>query len=337
MNSEASSTEQQADTSADSFWNYHPDLPIQTGGIFRNITNPLAVAKGILLSWFGVYVRGLFLLMIAVLWFTVFPTIQTIGEGGWSWVLQIYLVNLVLMLCWAGGIHLYFYTFAMQGDHRQFDMNAMQKGGQFTFGGQVFDNMFWTLVYGVSIWTIYECGLLWLLSQELIPSHSWHEGPIWFVLLFLIIPFWDSVHFYFVHRLLHMKWMYKHFHSVHHRNISVGPWSGLSMHPVESAIYLSPVVIHLFLPSDPLHIVFHISWYAMGPATTHCGFEAMSIQGKNIPRLGDFFHVLHHRFYQCNYGNSEVPLDKLNGSFHDGTKQASRDLKARLRQRVKRA
>ena len=312
-------------------WNYHPEVPIQTGGIFRNILNPLFVVKGIILSWFGgVYVRGIYLLLISLLWFTVFPDMATIAGGGWGWVVHIWLLNILMLTAWAGGMHLYFYTFARQGKYLQFSMNTMQKGKKYTFGDQVYDNMFWSLVWGVSIWTVYECGLLWLLAHGWTPVTSWAENPIWFVLLFLIIPFWDSMHFYTVHRLLHHPWIYKHAHSVHHRNISTGPWSGLSMHPYELIIYLSPVVIHLFLPSDPLHIVFHISWYAMGPATTHCGFQSLSIRGVNYPVLGDFFHALHHRFFQCNYGNSEVPLDTLNGSFHNGTQAATKAMRQRI-------
>jgi len=235
-----------------------------------------------------------------------------------------------MMLVWAGGLHLFFHRFSCQGKYLQFSMNPMQKGPRYAFGDQVYDNMFWTLAFGVPIWTLYECGLLWLLANNFIPSHSWEDGQLWFVLFFILIPFWDSSHFYAIHRLLHMKWLYKRFHAVHHRNINVGPWSGLSMHPVESAIYLSPVIIHLFLPSHPIHIVFHITWYALGPAATHCGFEAISVKGVNYPRLGDFFHVLHHKFFECNYGNSEVPLDKMGGSFHDGTKQGTREIRGRM-------
>lgn len=314
-------------------WNHHPAVPIPTGGVFRNILNPIAVIRGILLSWFGVYVRGIFLAVIAVLWLTIFPTIETIASGGWLWTLQIFVINMALMLSWAGGLHLYFFTYAKQGTFLRYSMNELGSGPKFTLGHQTYDNMFWTLAWGVPIWTCYECGLLWLLAQGMIPYHGWDDGPVWFVLLFVLIPFWDSAHFYTVHRLLHWRWIYKHVHSVHHRNITVGPWSGLSMHPVEGAIYLSPVVVHLFLPSHPLHIVFHISWYAMGPAATHCGFEAISIAGGRYPRLGDFFHQLHHRFFECNYGNSDVPLDNLSGTFHDGTRAAT----LATRERMKRA
>jgi len=312
-------------------WNYHPVVPISTGGIFRNLLNPFVVLKGIFLSWFGLYVRGLFVLLITAIWLTIFPTLAEIAAGPGIWMLEILLINMVLMLCWAGGLHLYFYRYGKQGAFLRFSVNTMETRAKFTFGDQVWDNMSWTLAWGVPIWTAYECGLLWMLSQGMIPGHDWDTGAIWFIAFFVLIPFWDSAHFFTVHRFLHSKWLYGKVHSVHHRNIHVGPWSGLSMHPVETAIYLSVVVIHLVLPSHPVHIVFHITWYALGPAATHCGFEAISVAGGKYPRLGDFFHQLHHEFFECNYGNSEVPLDRMTGNFHDGTRGATKAMRARMK------
>ena len=38
----------------------------------------------------------------------------------------------------------------------------------------------------------------------------------------------------------------------------------------------------------------------------------------------DYFHHLHHRYFECNYGNRPVPLDRLFGTFHDGTPEGPR-------------
>ena len=124
-------------------WNHHPSVPIQIGGIFRNILNPFAVLKGIAFSWFGTYVRGLFLGLIVLLWFTVFPEIEEISRGLGIWVLEVYAINLGLMLCWTGGLHLYFYTLHIQNRFLEYDVNSMQTGNKFTFGDLVWDNMFW--------------------------------------------------------------------------------------------------------------------------------------------------------------------------------------------------
>ena len=56
-----------------------------------------------------------------------------------------------------------------------------------------------------------------------------------------VIPLWREVHFYAIHRLIHWPPLYQAVHSLHHRNTNPGPWSGLSMHPVEHLLYFSAV------------------------------------------------------------------------------------------------
>lgn len=34
---------------------------------------------------------------------------------------------------------------------------------------------------------------------------------------------------------------------------------------------------------------------------------------------GSYFHYLHHRYYDFNYGEATIPLDKLFGTFKDGS------------------
>jgi len=36
--------------------------------------------------------------------------------------------------------------------------------------------------------------------------------------------------------------MYKKVHSLHHRNTNIGPWSGLSMHPIEHLLFFSSIL-----------------------------------------------------------------------------------------------
>ena len=43
--------------------------------------------------------------------------------------------------------------------------------------------------------------------------------------------------------------------------------------------------------------------------------------GSSNPSAG-YFHYLHHRYFECNYGELTSPLDKWFGTFHDGTKKA---------------
>ena len=62
---------------------------------------------------------------------------------------------------------------------------------------------------------------------------------------------------------------------------------------------------------------------------THTGYEDLLVSDKRRLALGTFYHQLHHRYFECNYGNLEVPWDKLFGSFHDGTDESHAEFKQR--------
>jgi lathosterol oxidase len=130
---------------------------------------------------------------------------------------------------------------------------------------------------------------------------------------------------------LHIPWLYRTAHALHHRNTNIGPWSGLSMHPIEHAMYFGTVSIHWIIASHPVHMIFHLQMYALSAVTTHTGFEGIFVKDKKRLHLGMFHHQMHHRYFECNYGNLDVPWDKLFGSFHDGTDEAHLRMKERQR------
>lgn len=243
-----------------------------------------------------------------------------------------FLRNLGLMILVAGGLHLYFYTLKKQGAKRKFDPGDLATNNRkFLTRTQVWDNIFWTCVSGVPIWTAYEVLFMWAYANEYIPYLDWKTNPIWFILLFLLIPIWESMHFYWVHRVLHWRPLYRLAHAVHHRNVNVGPWSGISMHPIEHVLYLSSVLIHWIVASHPIHVLFHMQFLTLTAVTGHTGFESLLVKEKKKLTLGAFHHQLHHRYFECNYGNVEMPWDKWFGSFHDGTPEATRRMRERLR------
>ena len=76
-----------------------------------------------------------------------------------------------------------------------------------------------------------------------------------FIALFFLVPFIHEVGFYFAHRLLHWPPLYEVAHKLHHRNTNPGPWSGLSMHPIEHVIYFSTILLFFLIPSHPIHMI----------------------------------------------------------------------------------
>jgi sterol desaturase/sphingolipid hydroxylase (fatty acid hydroxylase superfamily) len=193
--------------------------------------------------------------------------------------------------------------------------------------------MFWSAVSGCGIWTAYEVVTLWAFANDVIPYLNWETSPVWFVVLFLAIPLIRDAHFYFVHRLLHVKFLYRNAHYLHHKNVNIGPWSGLSMHPVEHVLYFSGILLHWLVISHPVHAIFHIQATGLTPALGHAGFDKFLLGGKTALPLGQrYFHYLHHKYFECNYGgDGSVPLDKWFGSQHDGTPESHAIMKERRR------
>lgn len=316
-------------------WNHVPDVPLQVSPFFSWPPEPRRMVRWLADRWLAFAENTILMVLVLVSWTWFQPPLEETKTLAFGWIAEIWVRNLVLIGLVAGGLHWFFYIRGGQGDDLKYDpRKLMYKGKQFSFGGQVRDNMFWTLVSGVGFWTLYEVLMFWAMGNGYTPVLVPTENPVLFALLFLLTPVWISFHFYWVHRLLHWGWLYDRFHALHHRNINVGPWSGLSMHPIEHLIYFSSVLIHFIVPAHPLHILFHMQSQALQAASSHTGYESLLVKNKKSLALGTFHHQMHHRYFEVNYGNLELPWDKWFGTFHDGTVDAHERLKFRRGRRT---
>ncbi len=313
-------------------WNYRGAVPIQTSPVFQWPPNPRNVIRWFAARWF-VFGENLILVALASLtWFYLQPSLEQTTTLQFGWIAKMFLRNFILIALVAGGLHVFFHARKKQGDKLRFDSKEVSLPGKnFTAGSQLRDNMFWTLTSGVLFWTGFEVLMFWAMSNGYAPILWWVDNPIWLVVLFLLTPLWISFHFYWIHRLLHWPPLYRMAHALHHRNTSIGPWSGLSMHPVEHLLFFSSVLIHFIVASHPVLILFHMQHQALTAVTSHTGFDALLIKDRNALSLGNFHHQMHHRYFECNYGNLEVPWDRMFGSFHDGTEQSHEEFQARRR------
>ena len=313
-------------------WNHIPQVPVGVSPMFALPPNFGAILRWTLRQWLVVTERSILVVISLLSWLFFQPSLEVTATLSADWIAALYIRNLLLMVAVAGGLHLYFYSRKTQGDALRYDKRDLSDQKKiFSFKNQLADNMFWTLASGVTIWTLYEVLMFWAMGNGYAPVLYWSDNPIWFILLFLLTPIWISFHFYWVHRWLHWPPLYRLAHALHHRNTNVGPWSGLSMHPVEHVIFFSSILIHFILPSSPVHILFHMQHQSLTAATSHTGYEAMLINDKKHLALGTFHHQMHHRYFDCNYGNLEMPWDKWFGSFHDGTEESHDAFKQRRR------
>jgi sterol desaturase/sphingolipid hydroxylase (fatty acid hydroxylase superfamily) len=311
-------------------WNYHPDLPLADPSIFKWPPDPRFLGRWVLRNWLTLSERVMMVVLATLSWLFLYPSLETAKTFAFGWIFPVWLVNLALMTCIAGGLHWFFYVRRGQGKALKFDHRELARGNSlWSFANQVHDNMFWSLGSGVLQVTVFQVLIMWLMANGYAPAISLTSNPILFIAGLVLLPIWSAFHFYWVHRLLHVPFLYKRVHALHHRNVNIGPWSGLSMHPVEHLLYLSSLLIHCVIPSHPIHLFFHVIYLAPGAAMTHTGYEDLLIKDKRKLALGTFYHQLHHRYYECNYGNQEMPWDRWFGTFHDGSDAGTKETRSR--------
>ncbi|MDD9884114.1 MAG: sterol desaturase family protein [Gammaproteobacteria bacterium] len=294
---------------------------------------PPRIKESLLWLWhdavfpFGV----LFFALAAVTWRWLTPDLAAMAEFRPGWMFAVWLRNAMLLGAVAGGLHWWLYIRRGQGDALKYDRRWPAQGNRaFLWGDQVKDNMFWSLASGSVIWSLYECATLWLYAGGRVPTVAWSEAPWYLATLAALVFFWGSLHFYLIHRLLHWPPLYRLAHELHHRNVNIGPWSGISMHPVEHLLYFSPVVLWWVVPADPVIIIATGFFTGLGPAFSHAGFERVRIGAFSLP-AGAYHHQLHHRHFDINYGNPRAPMDALFGTWHNGGETAQAQLLARRR------
>ena len=154
------------------------------------------------------------------------------------------------------------------------------------------------------------------------PGDAWYtHAPT--LLALLALPHAQIVHFFVIHRAMH-RWfprrapgagvlpdvgafLYAHAHFLHHRSRDPTAFSGISMHPLESALFFTTMPIAALLGCHPI-VVLHAKLYNIVVAMI--GHESFG-----DPSTGGHDHWLHHRLVDCNFGGTFVPLDWLFGTF----------------------
>nr|WP_249809029.1 sterol desaturase family protein [Bradyrhizobium sp. 137] len=290
------------------------------------------------LSWLFGYpgylwpLNGLIFVVSLVAWVYLTPPLATMQEFRAGWISLILLRNAVLTVLVYGIFHTVLYIQRRQ----QIDFKYNQRwpdtnNSTFLFGSQTAENVFWTMCSGVPVWTAYEVFAWWMFANGYIPYVDFRSQPVYFIILMLLMPMWRELHFYLIHRLIHMGPLYQVIHKVHHNNVNPGPWSGLSMHTFEHIVYFSCVLINFVVPSNPLHAMFQLMHAALAPVKAHNGFDRIVMGDEKYIDTDNYFHYLHHKYFEVNYGERTIPFDKWFGTAHDGSPEADQAMYKRMR------
>jgi len=167
-------------------------------------------------------------------------------------------------------------------------------------------------------------GLATVASWPLLRLSGVHMGPLpaWWVIVGQLVFFvyLDDFLYYWFHRAMHGRWLYKRVHSWHHRIVT--PWAitGHYMHPVEYVLTGSVALLGPLLLGS--HVVVLWIWFAFRQweaAEGHSGYEFAWTPTHAFPgNDGARHHDFHHARVRGNYAGFFPIWDRAFGTFAKG-------------------
>lgn len=149
-----------------------------------------------------------------------------------------------------------------------------------------------------------------------------HDFPLWYIGVSLVLSLViHDTYFYWMHRLLHHKRLFKRAHLVHHQSINPSPWTSYSFHFLEAVAEGGVlVVIAGVMPVHPLTILlFTVSGFIIN-VYGHLGYELMPRKFRHTWLFEvvntSVHHNLHHKKFRGNYGLYFRVWDRVMGTEH---------------------
>ena len=124
--------------------------------------------------------------------------------------------------------------------------------------------------------------------------------------------------FYWFHRLIHTRLLYRRVHRWHHLTITPVVWSNNSDRLVDNLFLQSYwLIAHMLIPIAPAALFAHKIYDQITGVIGHSGFE----HGGRwcwppSPLVGVTHHDQHHQFFRCNYATHFTWWDRMMGTLH---------------------
>ena len=160
------------------------------------------------------------------------------------------------------------------------------------------------VIFGFSSWPLIyliRTGVITLLPDSVLNT----------VIGLVVLTLWNEVHFFIVHRFMHLPFFMKHVHFIHHRSAVPTVWSVYSFHWFE-ALLLSTVPLALapFVPLSAMGIALYPLASVLLNFAGHCNYRFGNGHGPSWQLLGTR-HAEHHSKRRQNYGFASSFLDWL--------------------------
>lgn len=241
-------------------------------------------------------------------------------ELEFGWIAYVFARNYLLMVIMYGGWHWFLFDSMYSTFMKKLKFHPNTPSSEQMWRDRLFTTLGFTQS---SIWEVVMLHAWANQSPWLKPFYAdFWAYPLWSVFQVLLIGYWRDFHFFWIHRLIHPwrtqiipdvgQFLYNNVHYLHHKSYITAPWSGLAMHPVEHLLYYSCTLLTMVFSLHPFHFWMNKLHADISPLPGHDGHDQ--------PAGGSYFHHIHHAKYEYNYGTPLVPLDKLFGTYSDGSK-----------------
>src|SRR6185369_13606974 len=99
-------------------------------------------------------------------------------------------------------------------------------------------------------------------------------GYGYLVFSFFLAVFMHDTYFYWLHRAMHSKKIYRFVHKVHHLSKNPTPWAAYSFHPIETVLEagIFPILVSL-VPFYPIVLISFTIWQIYFNVGGHLGYE----------------------------------------------------------------
>lgn len=151
--------------------------------------------------------------------------------------------------------------------------------------------------------------VMWASSKGL--TRIYHPldkfGYGYYVFSILLMVAVHDTYFYWIHRFLHWKPMFKYVHRIHHLSHNPTPFSAYAFHPVEALLMVGIIPLVAFtIPHHGTAITIFTLYQLFVNVLGHLGHEFFPRNFMNRKVLkwhnAATHHNMHHRYIKCNYG-----------------------------------
>jgi lathosterol oxidase len=146
------------------------------------------------------------------------------------------------------------------------------------------------------------------------------DYPVWYIGFSVVVCLMiHDTYFYWMHRLLHHKKLFKLTHVVHHQSTNPSPWTSYSFHLLEAMTEGAVLLVLVFLfPLHPLSVLLFISSSFLINVYGHLGYEITPEWFRHTWMFEVFntsvHHNLHHSKFKGNYGLYFRVWDRVMGT-----------------------